>query len=106
MCRLGLGLEAPALAWLQAARASGNHEPSQKPKVGLGLAWLWPRPGLSVYMYNFAIFDLKIDTNTFNYIFYNVGTLFYFFLECRRCGIAQNCTDHADSSQSGGFDCD
>ena len=46
MCRLRLGLKAPALAWLEAARAWQNHRPGQKPKVGLGLAWLRLRPGL------------------------------------------------------------
>jgi hypothetical protein len=46
MCRLRLGLKAPALAWLEAARAWQNHRPGQKPKVGLGLARLWPEPRL------------------------------------------------------------
>jgi hypothetical protein len=48
MCRLRLGLEAPALAWLWAAQASGNREPGQKPKIWLGPAWLWPEPRLLV----------------------------------------------------------
>ena len=38
MCRLRLGLKAPALAWLR-ARALQNHKPGQKPKCWLGLAW-------------------------------------------------------------------
>jgi hypothetical protein len=46
MCRLRLGLKAPALAWLEAARAWKNHRSGQKPKVGPGLAWLWPKPRL------------------------------------------------------------
>jgi hypothetical protein len=49
MCRLWLGLKAPALAWLAAARAWQNHKPGQKPKVGLGRAWLWPKPELWAY---------------------------------------------------------
>ena len=51
MCRLGLGLKAPALAWLEGAWASQNREPGQKPKIRLGLAWLWPGPGLLVDMH-------------------------------------------------------
>ena len=46
MCRLRLGLKAPALAWLEPAWALQNHRPGQEPKVGLGLAWLRLRPGL------------------------------------------------------------
>ena len=45
MCWLRLGLKALVLAWLEVARAWQNHKPGQKPKVGLGLAWLWPRLG-------------------------------------------------------------
>ena len=47
MCRPWLGLKAPALAWLKTALACWNHGPSQKPKLGLGLAWLWLKPGLA-----------------------------------------------------------
>jgi len=46
-----------ALAWprspsfgLVAARASRNCELGQKPKIWLGLAWLWPKLGLLVYI--------------------------------------------------------
>lgn len=46
MCRLRLGLKALALARLWVAQASPNHELGPKPKRWLGLAWLWPRPGL------------------------------------------------------------
>jgi len=46
MCRLGLGLEAPALAWLWAAQASQNDRPSLRGWPGLGPAWLWPEPQL------------------------------------------------------------
>ena len=45
MCWPWFGLKAPALAWLEVAQAWQNHKPGQKPKVGLGLAQLWPRPG-------------------------------------------------------------
>ena len=46
MCWLRLGLKALALAWLWVAQVSPNLELGQKPKGGLGPAWLWPRPGL------------------------------------------------------------
>jgi len=46
MCRLGLGLEAPALAWLWAAQALQNHRPGLGGWPWLGLAWLWPEPRL------------------------------------------------------------
>ena len=79
MCRLRLGPEAPALAWLWAARAWRNREPGQKPKIWLGPAWLWPKPGLLVYMYNFTHFHLEISVNMFNYLRYSVVRLFYSF---------------------------
>ena len=62
MCWLWLGLKAPALAWLEAAWAWQNHRPGQKPKEGLGLAWLWLRPGL---------FDI-INTSLNNIFFYMI----------------------------------
>ncbi|KAF8878137.1 hypothetical protein CPB84DRAFT_1751989 [Gymnopilus junonius] len=34
--------ESLALAWLEVALTSHNHELGQKPKIRLGLAWLWP----------------------------------------------------------------
>ena len=80
MCRLRLGLKAPALAWLWAARASQIHEPGQKPKGRLGLAWLWPRPGLCVYIYNFTLFDTRVNVNMFKYLRYSVLAQFYSFL--------------------------
>ncbi|KAF8880805.1 hypothetical protein CPB84DRAFT_1751327 [Gymnopilus junonius] len=55
MCRLRLGLKAPALAWLELASAFPNLEPGQKPKIRLGLAWLWPRPGLLAYAWKYCI---------------------------------------------------
>ena len=64
MCRLRLGLKAPALAWLEAARAWRNHKPGQKPKVGLVLAWLWPRPGPITH-----IWEIYIYYNTYEHIF-------------------------------------
>jgi len=48
MCRLGLGLEAPALAWLWAAQASQNNRPGLGSWPWLGPAWLWPEPRLLV----------------------------------------------------------
>jgi hypothetical protein len=52
MCRLRLGLKAPALARLSLAWALQNHRPGQKPKVGLGLAWLWLKPRLFAQIYS------------------------------------------------------
>jgi hypothetical protein len=71
--------------------------------VGLGLAWLWPRPGLSTYIYNFAIFDCEINTNTFNYLLYSIDTLPYLFLSAESHKLV---VDHAEGRQSGGFDHD
>ena len=68
MCRLRLGLKAPALAWLEGAWASQNHEPGQKPKIRLGLAWLWPGPGLLVDMHDFTDFHLKSIVIDFIYV--------------------------------------
>ena len=45
MCGPWLGLKALALAWLEAAQAWQNHKLGQKPKIGLRLARLRPRPG-------------------------------------------------------------
>ena len=56
---------------------------AQSQKSGLawlGLAWLWPKPGLLTYMYNLALFDLECDLNIFNYLPYSVFTLFYLFM--------------------------
>src|SRR5271156_2599448 len=46
MCRLQLGLKAPALAWLFLALAWRNHEPGLTHWLWLGPAWLWLKPGL------------------------------------------------------------
>ncbi|KAF8878599.1 hypothetical protein CPB84DRAFT_1751879 [Gymnopilus junonius] len=53
MCWLWLDLKALALAWLELALAFPNLEPGQKPKIRLGLAWLWPRPGLLAYAWKY-----------------------------------------------------
>ncbi|KAF8907259.1 hypothetical protein CPB84DRAFT_1875694 [Gymnopilus junonius] len=55
MCRLRLGLKAPALAWLELALAFPNLEPGQKPKIRLGLARLWPKPGLLPYTKKYCV---------------------------------------------------
>jgi hypothetical protein len=60
------------------------------------VAWLWPRPGLSVYIYNFAIFDLEINTNTLNYLFYGVGTLSYPFSSAGGVESPKIAVDHAE----------
>ena len=44
-----LGLEAPALAWLGRALASWSSSHSLSRRGGLGLAWLWLKPGLEPY---------------------------------------------------------
>ena len=49
MCWLGLGLQAPVQAWLLGAQALKNARPGLKPKIRLGLAWLWPKPGPGTY---------------------------------------------------------
>jgi hypothetical protein len=54
-----LGLKAPALAWLHLALASQISKPGQKPKVGLGLAWLWPKPQLLVQKHSKIIEKIK-----------------------------------------------
>jgi len=59
MCWLRLCLKAPALAWLEGAWASQNCEPGQKPKIRLGLAWLWPGLGLLVDIHDFGHFHPK-----------------------------------------------
>ncbi|KAF8202100.1 hypothetical protein BJ912DRAFT_1109652 [Pholiota molesta] len=46
---LGLGSKAQAWAWLSLAQASRYHRPGPKPQIGLGLAWLGLKPGLSRY---------------------------------------------------------
>jgi hypothetical protein len=56
---LRLGLKAPALAWLHLALASQISEPGQKPKVGLGPAWLWPKPRLLVQKRKNTVKSLK-----------------------------------------------
>ena len=50
MCLARLGLKAPALAWLYPALAYQKPEPGQSQKIRLGLAWLWPKPGLRCNM--------------------------------------------------------
>jgi hypothetical protein len=77
MCRLRLGLKAPALAWLWVAQALLNHEPGQKPKVQPGLAWLWLRPGLWANILDFAYLCRKIDVSIYQYIITIIIKLFY-----------------------------
>ncbi|KAF8952803.1 hypothetical protein BDZ97DRAFT_1768010 [Flammula alnicola] len=64
MCRLGLGLKAPALARLWAAQALSNHEPGQKPEIRLGPARLWLKPGLYTtlnYIFNYYQTFVKVQ---------------------------------------------
>jgi hypothetical protein len=44
--------KSPGLGSAYKARASPNHRPGPKPAIGLGLAWLGPKPGLWVYFWN------------------------------------------------------
>ena len=39
-----------AQAWLLGAQALENDRPGIKPKIRLGLAWLWPKPGPGTYI--------------------------------------------------------
>ena len=57
MCQLRLGLKALAQAQLLGAQAQllgaqalENDRPGLKPKIRLGLAWLWPKPGPGTYI--------------------------------------------------------
>ncbi|KAF8952005.1 hypothetical protein BDZ97DRAFT_2001388 [Flammula alnicola] len=56
MCRLGLGLKAPARARLWAAQALSNDEPGQKPEIRLGPARLWLKPGLGLQIIHISLF--------------------------------------------------
>jgi len=84
MCRLGLGLKAPALAWPWLEEIVSR---AQSQNSGLA-------SGLLVYMYNFALFDLEMDLNIFTYLPYSVITLFYSFLSA---GGAESCQKHTKS---------
>ncbi|KAJ7675513.1 hypothetical protein B0H17DRAFT_1182793 [Mycena rosella] len=60
-----LGLKARALAWLERAWAWYSSGQSPSPPLGLGLAWLWPDPGLedfgrlnSVHLFKIHIFNM------------------------------------------------
>jgi hypothetical protein len=44
--------KSPGLGSAYKAQASPNHRPSPKPAIGLGPAWLGPKPGLWVYFWN------------------------------------------------------
>ncbi|KAJ7656597.1 hypothetical protein B0H17DRAFT_1146140 [Mycena rosella] len=57
-----LGLKARALAWLERAWAwiSSGQSPSLSP--GLGLAWLWPEPGLEDFGGLNPVYLFKIST--------------------------------------------
>jgi hypothetical protein len=52
ICLAWLGLDAPAWAWLGRALASLFSSQSPSRRGGLGLAWLWLKPGLSSYFPN------------------------------------------------------
>ena len=59
LCTARLGLEAPALAWLEAALALSNLRPGQSRHSRLGSGLAWPRPRL--YMKKYFIFCNKIQ---------------------------------------------
>ena len=55
LCTARLGLEAPALAWLEAALALSNLRPSQSRHSRLGSGLAWPRPWL-LYVITFKLY--------------------------------------------------
>jgi len=51
--------DVPALGWPWVAQALQNCEPDPKLKRQLGLAWLWPRPGLLMLQWKQMYLELK-----------------------------------------------